>query len=293
MREEAVLFGDTTPLVGIVTYPPAPESQEHLPAILLLNSGLVHRVGLNRLHVKIARQLATIGFVVLRFDFSGLGDSPVRTDVLPFRESAICETQEAMDFLQAHSGVKHFILMGICSGAILAFKTACSDPRVTGAILINAVGHLHGTNDELGAYLRKRSLLRHYWRIAFFSSFRPKNWRKALTGRVDYQRLWEIVKGFRLRTLFARKSISTIDNSKELSSLIDRGVHLLHIYSEGDEGLDYFQLIQNKRRQRGFADPPLPIEIIQGANHTFIPLWSQEQLLKIIQGWMQTIRKEI
>ncbi len=293
MREKAVLFGHTTPLVGIVTYPPAPESQEHLPAILLLNSGLVHRVGLNRLHVKIARQLAAMGFVVFRFDFSGLGDSPARTDVLPFRESAICETQEAMDFLQTHSGVKHFILMGICSGAILAFKTACSDPRVAGAVLINAVGHLHGTNDELGAYLRKRSLLRHYWRIAFSSSFRWKNWRKALIGRVDYQRFGEMVKGFRLWTLFARKSISTVDTSKELSSLIDRGVHLLHIYSEGDEGLDYFQLIQNKEVHKGFLDTLLQTAIIRGANHTFTPLWSQEQLLKIIQDWMQTIRKEI
>ena len=122
MREEAVLFGKTKSLVGIISEPMEITNSSPLPAVMILNAGLVHHVGPNRLYVKIARKLAGIGFTVLRFDFSGIGDSNVRGDHLPFQKSAINETQEAMDYLSTAKGVDRFILTGICSGAMAAFR---------------------------------------------------------------------------------------------------------------------------------------------------------------------------
>ncbi|MGH7928173.1 MAG: alpha/beta hydrolase, partial [Candidatus Binatia bacterium] len=75
MREEALLLGKTRSLVGILTDPPEAKRSTRLPGIILLNAGIIHRVGPNRMHVKIARTLAPMGFVVVRFDFSGIGDS--------------------------------------------------------------------------------------------------------------------------------------------------------------------------------------------------------------------------
>jgi hypothetical protein len=92
VTEEAILFGTQSSLVGVITDPPVARQGRRLPAFLLLNAGLVHRVGPNRLHVKIARMLAAMGYVVCRFDFSGVGDSSVRRDSLPFAQSAISET---------------------------------------------------------------------------------------------------------------------------------------------------------------------------------------------------------
>jgi len=83
MREEAVLFGKTRSLVGIITDPHTVVNAHNHPAIVLLNAGVLHRVGPNRLYVKIARKLASAGFVVLRFDLSGIGDSKARRDNLP------------------------------------------------------------------------------------------------------------------------------------------------------------------------------------------------------------------
>ena len=58
MTEEAVLFGTTQSLVGILSQPPREEAPRGLPAVILLNAGIVHRVGPNRLYVRMARELA-------------------------------------------------------------------------------------------------------------------------------------------------------------------------------------------------------------------------------------------
>ena len=74
MTEEAQLLGKDRDLVGVVTHPADVEVDKSSPAFLLLNAGSVHHVGPNRLYVKIARRLASLGFVALRFDFAGVGD---------------------------------------------------------------------------------------------------------------------------------------------------------------------------------------------------------------------------
>lgn len=264
-----------------------------MPAIVILNAGIMHRVGPNRLHVKMARTLAAMGFVVLRCDFSGVGDSKVREDALPFEKSAIAETREAMDCIHEAMGTERFVLMGMCSGATISFGTACCDPRVEGAVLINGRMHLHPMNDELHAYIRNRALARHYWRIALFSSFRTKNWWKAITGKVEsWKIISKMVTGFQIGSLSGhQREVSSEVNHvwANLRSLSERGVRLLHIYSEGDEGLDYLHVILGDKLKEWRADAKLSMEVIQGANHTFTLLWSQECLLETISNWAQVM----
>jgi pimeloyl-ACP methyl ester carboxylesterase len=293
MREEAILFGKSKSLVGILTDPPEIMIANKLPVVILLNAGLVYRIGLNRLHVKIARQLAALGFVVFRFDFSGMGDSGVRNDHLPFDKSAVSETQEAMDYLHAARGINQFVLMGICSGAAISYRTALCDSRVVGAVLINARGHLHDDHEELGSYLRNRTLLRHYWRILLDSSFKSKNWVKAITGKiVDYRSILTMMFGFPLKRLLRRnhKGSPVINKAvTDLCLLTDRGVRLFIVHSEGDEGLDYLYVILGDELQALIASGKLKFELIKGANHTFTLLWSQEHLLNSIHNWAREI----
>ena len=75
LNEEAVVFGKVENLVGIVSEPTDGEANGNEPAFVLLNAGLVHRVGPNRFYVTLARELAKAGHVTLRFDYSGVGDS--------------------------------------------------------------------------------------------------------------------------------------------------------------------------------------------------------------------------
>jgi pimeloyl-ACP methyl ester carboxylesterase len=271
MREEALLFGKTKSLVGIITDPPEAKRSNGLPGIILLNAGIIHRVGPNRIHVKIARTLAPMGFVVLRFDFSGIGDSKVRDDNLPFEESAVRETQEAMDYLSTTRGVKRFHLIGISSGAIVSYKTAGRDSRVLGATLINPASY----GDELRSYAKARR----YWKNVLSD---PKRWLKAITGKANYR-----IVGPRLRTVFSsrRKALSVANHiAADFHSLIERRIDLRLVYSKGDLGLDCLDVILGNELRELCKRGTLKLEIIPQADHTCTLLESQQRLLNVVQN---------
>ena len=137
MREEEIVrMGPEQSLVGVLSRPDLPSPAT--PAFVMLNAGLLHRVGPGRVNVNVARALADKGFTSVRFDVSGLGDSAFRTDGRSYHESRITDAAAVMDFLESQLGVHSFVLLGICSGADHAFRVACADRRVVGAILVDA-----------------------------------------------------------------------------------------------------------------------------------------------------------
>jgi alpha/beta superfamily hydrolase len=135
-RQRVVKFGTVAPLTGILTEPDNGAAREST-AVIILNSGILHHVGANRLHVQLARRLADLGFASLRFDFSGIGDSEARRDNLSFEQSAPRETQDAIDYLAKSHGLESVVLTGLCSGADVAHLTAVADSRVVGLGLLD------------------------------------------------------------------------------------------------------------------------------------------------------------
>jgi len=132
-----VLLGRRKSLVGILTEPHQGSAARDLPAVVILNAGIIHRVGPNRLHVQLARTLARIGVTVLRFDMSGIGDSPNRDDVLTPLEAAMADIREALDWLTATKQIRRVVLMGLCAGADHSLLYSDSDPRVVGLALLD------------------------------------------------------------------------------------------------------------------------------------------------------------
>ena len=290
MRESALLVGRSHPLVGVITHPAPSANGESPLGALLLNAGILHHVGPHRLHVHLARRLATLGFVALRLDFSGIGDTPARTDGLPFEQSCLQETREAMDALVARFGCRRFVLLGLCSGARVSLRVAAEDERVAGALLINAANHLHDGRDEAGSTaLRGRVLRRHYWRLALLSSFRAKVWRQALRGNFDPHLARQVLRDLLPpwpRRATPAPSLTAPSGLDSLRSLLARGVIILHVYSEGDQAIDYFRVMLGPQ-----ADG-LPLEWVPGANHTFTPLWCQERLLAIASAWAVSVLEQ-
>jgi len=134
--ERAVAFGPASSLVGIVTEPDASVRIQGAPTAVILNAGIIHRVGPNRLHVELARGLAAQGFPSLRFDLSGLGDSEPRQDALSLLDGNLADIRAAIDAVSATttSGV---VLVGLCSGADHSIVYASTDERVVGAVLLD------------------------------------------------------------------------------------------------------------------------------------------------------------
>ena len=280
MKEEAVFFGKAGSLVGILT-DPSPDSGRGLsPAVILLNPGIVHRVGPGRIYVKIARALAAAGFVVFRFDFSSIGDSGVRRDHLPFEKSAVQEAQDAMDWLNSARGVQQFILLGGCSGAQVALETACSDRRVDGAILMNFV--LAETDEQTESPERtNRTAGYYYWNFALFD---PKSWGKLLTGRANYRNLFQALKA-KARSKFtsARKlPQESAQFQEQLRHVAGRGVHLTFVCSQDDSGAQDLQEAGGNELKRLCALGRVALKVIPRSNHTFSSLFDHERLLQVI-----------
>ena len=74
MKERALRIGRPTPLIGVVSEPEAFDPAR--PAVIILNSGIMHHVGACRLSVKLAREVAAKGLLAARFDYSGIGILP-------------------------------------------------------------------------------------------------------------------------------------------------------------------------------------------------------------------------
>ncbi|MBL8331288.1 MAG: alpha/beta fold hydrolase [Rubrivivax sp.] len=138
MNEQVLQLGPQDHLVGIWTAPAEPRKRI---AVLLLNAGVIHRIGAHRTSVKLARMLAQRGLGCVRFDLSGVGDSRAPRGALDFRAQAARDIATVMDAIQQREGIRDFALVGICSGAAHAQARAVADERVRAAFLIDGFAY--------------------------------------------------------------------------------------------------------------------------------------------------------
>jgi pimeloyl-ACP methyl ester carboxylesterase len=279
--ERAVRFGEAQHLVGIVTMPGAPPAGI---AAVLVNAGVVHRVGPNRLYVRTARMLADRGFLAARFDLSGLGDSETRRDALAFEQAAVRDTCDVLSALERDYGVSRFVLIGLCSGAVLSFRTAVADARVAGAVLLNPQGF--GTDQEWNAAVVERGQQRRLLRKAFSA----RSWKRALTGHSDYGLARRLVVG-RLRAVGRdRTEAQGVERalSCEFAGLQTRGVRLLLACSEGDYAEDYLHAILGTD-PRQLGPGVVRWQSLPAADHSLTQRESQEAFLHAVGDWASAL----
>lgn len=161
LMEEVLQFGDDARLFGILTLPHKPQHQvKNLPVFVFLSSGFMHRVGPRRLYVRLARELAQIGFSSFRVDLSGRGESPGRPE-LRNEQSLVADYKEIVSVLEARLGRSQFVLAGLCSGADNAVVLTQADPRVIGLLLMDPTCY---PDDSFNArkFLRKFTHVQRY-----------------------------------------------------------------------------------------------------------------------------------
>lgn len=278
MIERVVTFGPGRALVGVLAEP-GDRAAAVRPAVIMLNAGLIHRVGPNRLHVRLARQLAVRGVLSLRIDLSGRGDSEVRRDALPFGESGIVETQDAMQFLADAVGCRRFVLLGICSGASTAGDAAYLDDRVAGAVVIE--GPTFPTPRFRARYYRKRL-------------FRLETWWNTLAGTNALGRRLRRAVGMPLPAAPEVEMIVEGDApppttdvlGAALGQMIDRGVELLAVFSGSTKAYNYAGQLQEAFPAVNFAGR-LQEAYYPDADHTFTRCRDQHRLIACIISWME------
>jgi pimeloyl-ACP methyl ester carboxylesterase len=139
LTEEPLQFGEGGRLLGILTLPNMPlRDAQQLPVFVFLSAGSLHRVGPYRLHVRLGRELAQMGFRSLRVDLAGTGDSPSRPG-LTNQQSVAADFAEVLGVLESRLGRSPLVLAGLCSGADNAIRLTLEEPRVVGMVLLDPV----------------------------------------------------------------------------------------------------------------------------------------------------------
>lgn len=276
-REQVLSFGPQGTQRGVLCMPTT--SPAGGVAVLFINAGLIHHVGPNRLHVQLARALATAGLASLRLDLSGLGDSGVRGDNLPIFDLVRREPVEAMDALAAHGYVR-FALVGLCSGAYSAFHVACAEPRVAAAVMINPEDLRVGGSPGAQAWARR------YWTR---SLLRPRAWLNLLTGRSDVGRLWAT-----LRSQIGRRSATAAPPGgldpvlAELRGAVQsRPLQLLFLTSEDDVSTEYLVAMLGGKALQGLPADAVEHRVVPQCEHLFTRLQDQRRLQQLLLPWLR------
>jgi alpha-beta hydrolase superfamily lysophospholipase len=287
LTERPVLFGADDSVFGILTEPREGEARRR--AVILLNAGAVYHIGASRMYVSLARRWAGRGYVVLRMDFAGLGDSPTRAgrpDNEVFPPDALDDILAAIELVRARYRVQDITLAGLCSGAYHSLRAAVAGAPVKRILLVNPQTFFWKEGATLqdiqltevvsspGAYRKRLLSLVH--------------WRKLLSGQVD---VWRILRVFMQRLNLALESQSrelarrlgirlAHDLGSELEEIGARGVRTVVVFARGEPGIDLLRLQGGSSIKR--LRDRCRIHIINSADHTFTRMGPRAALEDIL-----------
>jgi pimeloyl-ACP methyl ester carboxylesterase len=277
--ESTVLLGPGKSLIGIIT---APEAAADLggTCAVILNAGIIHRVGPNRLHVEAARALADSGLLTVRFDLSGIGDSEARSDAATPLDAALLDIRDTLDTLCATRGVRQFLMIGLCSGANHAIVSAAADERIVAVALIDPF------------IPRTR---RYYFNHYIGRMTRARSWWNFVRG--DHP-LWQAVRTMlRPRSPDMDAELSRPDPDKVRRYLSEvyararrRNVRILAAFTSDLESQhNYRGQILDAFPDVDFGDG-LELHYFENTDHTFSAERSRQRLIDMLVEWSRKAR---
>lgn len=277
--ETALNFGEQNGLVGVLTRSlDAPPTDV---ALVILNAGVLHRVGPNRVHVRLARAVAQAGTPCLRFDLPGIGDSRNVEGAATLLEEAVIGIGQAFDVLERHDVAKRFLVFGLCSGADHAFVIACTDPRVVGIAMVDPTVIFPTSKAKALRFLK--------WMV------RPGGWLRLLGGRYNVtSRLMGLARDAEAESVGSAKVGMTVSEHRarieqELQGMLERDVQLCYLIT-GARTQQY-----QYRRQLFDTFPRLPlerstrVEIFPESEHTFHRESERETLREAVLSWVGSV----
>ena len=284
MDESAVVFGGQS-LVGVLCEP----AQAKEIAVIFVNAGNTHRCGPNRLYTILARRLAAKGYASLRFDISGIGDSPPATDLGKFRDYAARQVREAMDYLAKAKGHPHVVMLGLCGGADIAFDGGAANERAAGLVLVNGA---FVDGDAFADLYHKASCTtaNRFYAAGLFS---PRRWWRLVTFQSQF---WKRLARRRqaappAHTACDRSTaaMASVDSRLKWETLARRKANVLLIYSEGSVFWDIYKAANEDYLKSCYPADRLAVAFHKNADHTFTLLSAQERLANHIEQWLDTL----
>ena len=314
IREQLLTLSSTPDLFGILCEPEIANDRD-LPTIVLLNAGSAYRIGPGRLHVHLARKLASQGFRCLRMDICGLGDS-VTPDFADENDSysanAFRDIEHTLTYLQLKFGMQKCVLMGLCSGAYAAFQSAVSltHPSLVESVLINPLTFFWKTGMSINDDPVRDLVKQHYY---FKSALQPQKWLKLLSGRTSIgftgalrllaKRL--LPEDRRQSSTDRRQNQTAIEQAgagqatvvshplqenlpNDLRRAVERSRKLAMFFSTTDPGYSILTHKAKREAKRLHKAGQLSLSFIEGADHTFSRRYARHALFESLSAYLHT-----
>jgi pimeloyl-ACP methyl ester carboxylesterase len=256
MEKQVSIHTDSQQLSGVLHIPDC-NKDEKRPAIVICHGFISSKVGQHRLFVTLARNLCLAGYAVLRFDFSGCGESSGEyLDVTITQQ--IEEAARAIDSLEKHPEIDltNITLLGHSLGGAIATSVAASDSRIQQLILLSPVAN-------------------------------PFDDIVKIVGQERYQKCLEEssvnFEGFELgRTLFL--SLAELRPLAEIHKF-HKDVLLIHGSEDVETPLDNAYQYQKRLEQR--AEGHSDLKIIKDADHCYCSAIWKKELSELILHWLK------
>jgi len=246
---------------------------------VFLNAGAVRRIGPNRLWVEAARRSAARGIPAFRVDLEGIGDADgdgrVFADVRQFyRPEAGLQVRSIVDHLETRGLGRQVTLIGLCSGAYWAFRTAQLDDRVSAAILFNPRALLWDS------HLRTRRQAR-----TLRKARDPLTWGRLIRGDIPLRRIASVLRAGVRHAVW----VATARTAKPMPALVaaldvlgERGTRIVLAFADDEElrtELDEEGLLERLDRW-----PNLQLALLPGADHTVRPIAAQDRVHQLLDA---------
>jgi pimeloyl-ACP methyl ester carboxylesterase len=279
MEEQPLLFGGQRHLMGMMTLPGADVNRQPL-GVMLLNAGVIHRVGPHRLNVKLARHLAGLGYPCIRIDLSGLGDSRAGTASVSFREQSVLDIQAALGQAQHHLGTDRFVVVGICSGAHNGLAAALADSRIAGLLMLD--GYAYPTRKTRWVRLAQRYHALSWQELAAWPV------RRALKA-VSRAHRSVVAKAAPAAPQSAPSQPGRDEYAAMVGALVDRGAKVYAVFSGSMlETYNYAQQFHDAFAGHAFVGR-MKCEFLPEIDHTLTPVASQRLLMSKVASWLSEI----
>lgn len=254
MRYPVTFFNEGQKIFGVVHRPEGPEGTLY-PAVIICHGFTGQKVEPHRIFVKAAEALVEKGFLVLRFDFRGSGDSEGDFQDMTF-EGEVSDAIKAVDYLLAAEPVdpERIGVAGLSMGGAVAACLTGRDERIKSTVLWAAVAYY----DALGS---------------------PDRWK-------DSEWLPEFNAWDAGGNLVGRRFVDTVRNthpSEEIKRA--RGpVLILHGDQDAVVPLDHAHRYQAALKEAGI---PNELVVVEGGDHTFNSYRWERQVIEETAAWFE------
>ncbi|MFA6216041.1 MAG: alpha/beta fold hydrolase [Candidatus Omnitrophota bacterium] len=299
--EEIIGFNNNAgqKLYGVL-HSPEPGNTVKRSLVIMLNSGLLDRVGPHRLYVKIARMLCRQGFYVFRFDSHGLGHSegelvsgPSVLNFVKIENGFFVEdVLGAINFLSQKIDPDKIFMTGLCGGGVTSLLAADIDKRISGVISLDPPVYLDSAQEDydvnpLAAMMALESPLK--------KIFNLKYWLKLVTFKINPLKLGQMVfmvikektrkkEGRDKEEGFGRPLNRKFVNA--FTSYVASKRNILFITGQNDFVAKEFKYKFQNRYLTGKNKEWFEVLSVVNANHEFHSLDSQQVLLEKISNWL-------